>query len=132
MTAPAQPAAEDRRQRFSVPLFAVFLALLVLAAGIVAADAAIAGKAVTATVMSNGATATQMNDCTSAAGKCYQRLLMTQVYVTQCAKNTNTDDELAACVKSRLDAAGLPVPPALAKLAAPTASPTPSKAQDAD
>lgn len=94
-------------------------------------------------IRNSAATSEQIADCTTVGGRCYQQsqkntqailsqLLVVNTYVVQCAKTTNTDDELNACVASRLKAAGLPVPDAITKGAAVNAGPTPSAAQDDD
>jgi hypothetical protein len=84
-------------------------------------------------------------DCQNETGTCYARsqqritelirqLNASNLYLVQCSKVTNTDDELAACVEQRLRDGGVPVLPAPARpTPAPSAAePTPSAAQDDD
>lgn len=79
------------------------------------------------------AVAATVADCQNTSGACYARsqqriadFLRQQhirnLYLVQCAKVTNTDAELEACVEQRLKAAAASSPPA----------PTPSAAQDDD
>jgi hypothetical protein len=83
----------------------------------------------------SAATSDLIADCTSPGGKCYQesqkrtqgvlaQLVEINKIVAQCAKVTNTDDEMDTCVQARLKALPGKATPA------PTAGPTPSTAQD--
>jgi hypothetical protein len=97
----------------------------------------------------SAATSEYIADCTTPGRPCYQknlanqgalltRLLTSEAFVAQCAKVTNTDDELETCVNERLKAAGiglqldLSTAPPEPGPAAPDPSPTPAEAQDSD
>jgi hypothetical protein len=127
MTDPTPPTSTRRESgRLLVAVAAlVLLALLVLnVAAMLVQDHRIVGNST--------ATSATVTDCTSPTGQCYRRMLRTNVFIVQCAKTTNTDDELDACVASRLNAAGLPVPAVIAQGVKPDPGPTPSTAQDGD
>jgi hypothetical protein len=96
-------------------------------------------------IRNSASTSQQIADCTSPGGTCFERsqrktaeimrrLLVTDLYIAQCAKVTNTDSELEQCVAQRLSDADLspnigsaPVPEPTPE---PVPEPTPSAAQD--
>ncbi len=131
------------RRRENRRIMAIALALLML----VTINVAIlmqnrARSAETREIIRNSAaTSERIADCTTAGGECYERsqrsaqdflgqILIMNQYVVQCAKVTNTDDELQACVTERVKAARLTPPGDAGPSTGPSAGPTPSEAQD--
>lgn len=134
MTYPTHEDAEQRRSssRLTVALALAFVMILVLNVLGVLLQAR-TRPAEVLIYRQDAGTSARLTDCTSPAGACYQQQLAVNIYIAQCAKTTNTDDELSACIADRLRAAGLPVPPIVASGAAAAGpSPTPSIAQDDD
>ena len=140
-----QDGTERRRQmRWVLGVCSVLLLLLVINVTVLFQNRQ-RGLQTAEVIRNSAATSQQIADCTNVGGKCYQegqrrtaavlvQLLDGYKIVAQCAKVTNTDDELDVCVDQRLkDAAtaASPSAPATPK-PTPSTSPTPSAAQDED